>query len=140
MIGNAMVISLCDIYENYIRYRKPKQKRKEIKIISDSVIEQLYVFYINDKKFDGKMNVRQKVVEKIKNATTNHVSNEDLLVLNSFNNLLRRYDEVFGKGYNDYEDLLDEFINSILRELIKNITSHSSLVADRDAIRLRSFL
>ncbi|MFW9331740.1 hypothetical protein ACN6AX_00725 [Paenibacillus polymyxa] len=135
MIGTSMFDELYEIHHHYSIYKKMKYSRNQMKIIIDSIIEQLYGYYITG-KFNGIMNVRAKVVERIKIEQID----EDLNILTALNSLLRVYGDVFSKSYSDHKENYVKFIESELRELSLRLAEHSLNSNDSYAIRLRRML
>ncbi len=109
MITDAMAVKLIEFYkENEIN----KKRRKKVKIIVDSLIEQLCKYYFNTIP-TGIANVRVLVNKEFSKFNT-----LDQSILFKLKSVLRNYDDAFSKDYSDYNDIYNEFVNGDLKDLI----------------------
>lgn len=127
---------LLELYKIYIEITTGKKyKRKKLKVVVDSIMEQLCGYYLNSRP-NSAWNIRESILNKI-NQTT---SDEDKDILRAFNNLLRDYDETFSKSYSDHSESIHGFINNELRILTIALIKHSLHSTDQNADLLRGIL
>lgn len=108
MLTDSMTVKLIDFYEES---STKKIKRKEVKIIVDSLIEQLCQFFFQSCP-DGISNIRKKINSSIAR------DNDNKEVLEKFDQMLRAYHEAFSKSYSDHTDSYNSFLNGELKTLI----------------------
>ncbi|TQR14749.1 hypothetical protein [Psychrobacillus soli] len=133
MLSTDMLLELYKIYIEIITGKK--YKRKKLKVVVDSIVEQLCGYYLN-RRPNSAWNIRESVLIKIHQTTTD----EDKDILSTFNSLLREYDEAFSKSYSDHSENLQEFINIELRDLTISLIKHSLHRTDEHANSLRVIL
>lgn len=109
MITEPMTLELINIYSEHT---KKKVKRKKVKIIVDSLIEQICEHFLGHQP-NGKVNIRLEI-----NFKLNELMNNEKDVLNKFQSILRTYDEAFSKTYSDYTDNFNSFLNVEFKALI----------------------
>ena len=109
MITNEMANKLIDIY-NPDRISEPS--RKYVKILVDSVLEQLSNTYFGDVP-RGIMNMRRQL-----NIVIDDYDKIDKEILNAMKKVLMIYNDVFTKAYTDYKDTFFGFLDIELRNLV----------------------
>lgn len=109
MITDEMAKKLIDLYRP-TRICNPR--RKYVKIIVDSLIEQLSNRYLGGTP-RGIMNIRKQL-----NTVIDDYKGKDKKMLLAMKDILIKYNEVFTKSYVDYEDVYTEFIDNELRILV----------------------
>jgi hypothetical protein len=120
MINSAMTLTLYNFYDDT---KEPQPiDRKEVKVIVDSLIEQLCQHYFQ-RRPNGVENIRTLINSSIVNFT----NAEDKAVLKNLNKLLREYKEAFSSGYSDHKDTFEYFIKNELKCLTSSIIHHSCL-------------
>ncbi len=133
MLSTDMFLELYKIYIEIISGKN--YKRKKLKVVVDSIMEQLCRHFLNSRP-NSAWNIRASVLNKINHTTTG----EDKDVLSAFNSLLREYDEAFSKSYSDHSDNIQSFINNELKELTVALIKHSLHRTDQNANSLRGIL
>ena len=126
-----------ELHKIYIEINSGKKyKRKKLKVIVDSIMEQLCGYYLSSRP-NSAWNIRASVIKILSQTTTD---DEDKVVLNAFNSLLREYDEAFSKSYSDHSDNQHSFINNELMDLTIALIKHSIHRTDQNADSLRGLL
>lgn len=133
MLSTDMLLELYKIYLENTTGKK--YKRKKLKIVVDSIMEQLCGFYLNSRP-NSAWNIRESILRKISNTP----SDEDKDVLSAFNSLLREYDEAFSKSYSDHSKNHQDFINKELKNLTLALINHSLHRSDQNADLIRGLL
>ncbi|MCY8098848.1 hypothetical protein [Bacillus haynesii] len=133
MLSTDMFLELHKIYIEIISGKK--YKRKKLKVVVDSIMEQLCGYYLNSRP-NSAWNIRASVIKIVSQTTTV----EDKDVLNAFNSLLREYDEAFSKSYSDHSDNQHSFIINELKDLTIALIKHSIHRTDQNADSLRGIL
>lgn len=131
MITNTMTIKLIDFYTEST---KKKVKRKKVKIIVDSLIEQLCNYFLK-RQPNGIANIRVTI-----NSILDKSEDNDKEVLNKFDRVLRSYDEAFSKGYSDYSDNFNSFLDGDLKELILVLIKYNYIEDTEFKSQLRELL
>ncbi|MET3697012.1 hypothetical protein SAMN05877753_101410 [Bacillus oleivorans] len=134
MIDTSMILKL---YELNIRINEGKKNisRKEIKIVVDSLIEQIYQYYFESKP-NGILNIRQK----INNELDSLQNEEDKILLRSLGSILREYNSAFSKDYIDHSSSFNTFLNNELKNLSLALVKHSYFSNDEHAKSLKGLL
>ncbi|OXS52155.1 hypothetical protein B1A99_34935 [Cohnella sp. CIP 111063] len=134
MLSAAMIQQLYTIQFDH-RYTKKHISRKSMKIIVDSIIEQICSHY-----FQIRPNGIQKLRLLINTKIVSINEEEDKAILRSLSAILREYSTVFSKTYSDHDQDFNDFLNQELFAFMKELTNHSLFRTDDNAIRLRSLL
>lgn len=137
MVSTDMLLELDKIY--YECYTGKIYKRQKLKIVVDSIMEQLCGHYLNSRPISQRvsdLNTRKSILTKINEIT----ADEDKKVLLAFNYMLREYEETFSKTYADHSRNFQNFINKELRDLTIALITHSSYINDEYAGSLRRLL
>lgn len=127
MITEEMTNKLIDLY-NPIRICEPR--RKYVKIIVDSLLEQLSNKYFGDVP-SGIMNMRRQL-----NIVSDKYEGNDKEILIAMKKILNKYNEVFTKTYSDYEDMYFGFLDVELRDLVAVLIKGSQFCNQKLAIDL----
>lgn len=133
MLSSDMFLELDKIYIE-IKSGK-KYKRKKLKVIVDSIMEQLCSYYL-DSRPNSAWDIRASIITKLDQTTTA----EDIDVLNAFNSLLREYTQTFSKSYSDHSSTQQNFINNELKILTIALIKHNIHKNDDNANSLRRIL
>lgn len=134
MLDSAMIQRLFEIHYT-LKYTNKKISRKAIKVIVDSIIEQLCNHF-----FDIKPNGIQKIRALINSKINSFTEQEDKDILNAFDGILREYPSVFSKTYSDHDSNFGDFMNQEVRILSKALSNHSIFRSDVNAKKLRGLL
>lgn len=110
MLTKAMCYNLIEIFKG------SEKNRKVVKIIVDSLQEQLFKYFFSESIPQGIINRRSKI-----NSLKVNYDTKEKNILNALDRLLGEYEETFSKSYIDHELELKDFINDYLRILIKSI-------------------
>lgn len=111
--------------------KKVKINRHNLKVIIHSLMEQICHIYF-DSKPTGIQNVRILI-----NSNINAHNEEDMKLLQSFNAILREYNDVFSKDYTDHSADLLEFVDNQVRHFCTALFNHSRYISDINVERLR---
>lgn len=131
MITNEMTNILIDIYN---KYRIADPNRKIVKVVVDSVLEQLSKRYFSS-KIGGIMNMRREINRVIENY-----DGRDKELLGAMKNVLMEYDKVFTKRYTKNDGVLLDFLDNELKTLV-SLMINIELFNDEDlAFNLRELL
>ncbi|GIO56904.1 hypothetical protein [Paenibacillus cineris] len=133
MLDTAMIWRL---YEKYytLKYTKKRISRKEMKVIIDSINEQLCNYYFQESPSG------QRTRALINKNIQNFSNQEDKEILIALDAVLREYPIVFSKTYSDHNSDLDSFMNKELKKLSNTLINHSLFKNDDNAKRLRGLL
>lgn len=121
MLSEDLIYELYRLQENFISTHK-KIERKEIKVVIDSILEQLGTYYFNKVISIGDLNIRSMIKSKVEQ---NLYDEEDNNILRSLDDIIREYYTVFNKSYSNYEDTLEGFFDNQIRQLTINLNTHS---------------
>ncbi|MCT4621576.1 MAG: hypothetical protein N4A62_19585 [Marinisporobacter sp.] len=133
MINSAMAVNLQGIYS--VPIDRKTYNRKKIKIIVDSLIEQLCDYYFS-RKPSGVSNVRV-LINRDKGQFQD---SQDKVILDSFSKVLRSYEDVFATSYCGHTEEVEKFVDEKLKELTRNISNHSNLSNNPEIQRLKGML
>lgn len=132
VIDTAMIDKLFEKLSNF--KEKKRIRRKEMKVMIDSISEQLCSYYF-DEKPSG-----QQIRELINNRIDSITDTEDKEILIALEGVHREYGNVFSKRYSDHDTDFNRFLEKEVQILSKSITEHSLFQDDVNAKRLRSLL
>lgn len=133
MINSSIALRFYKFFQT--SFIGEKIDRKEVKIMVDSLIEQLCDYYLQNKP-NGIQNVRSSVNRKMKDIS----DEEDIQVLKALNSMLREYNDAFSKSYSDHTDTFNRFFNRELRDLLVCVSRHSCLSKNKGAQELWGLL
>lgn len=117
MITEEMTNKLIDIFKNG---KIEGFNRKKLKFIVDSLIDQVAKGI--GLRSNGVLNIRREINQKL--CSTECLNKE---FLNSFNNLLRKYNDVFSKDYSDHKDAYRQFLNNEFKNFVEQIIGNEMI-------------
>jgi hypothetical protein len=125
IVDESIFEPLQNLYKEYKSSAKDKEryfnnKRKEIKILVDSLTEQIVEELIGEKPRHA-LNARQL----INKAHGNLVGQEDVALLDELAAVLKQYDVLDDKSYIDHSRKMDDLLNGALRKLCMALSRHS---------------
>ncbi|WNQ12068.1 hypothetical protein MJA45_03120 [Paenibacillus aurantius] len=126
-----MLLQLHEIFMGKVRGKTPVS-RKTMKIIVDSIIEQIHAHYFKTKP-NGHANIRATINSNLESFN----EKEDKNVLRSLNAILRVYGSVFSKSYSDHDTDYEEFLKNELKAFSKALTEHTLFKDDVNAKKIR---
>lgn len=110
MLSEAMCERLLEIFKG------EKKNRKIVKVIVDSLQEQLFRTFFSETLPTGTINRRIRI-----NCLKAEFDESQKKILNALEKLLGEYDETFDKSYMNHSSELENFISIHLKKLIKAI-------------------
>jgi hypothetical protein len=130
-----MLLKLYEINLN-ISLGNTKIKRKEIQLLVDSCIEQVWDHYFQMKP--------RGIPESARLYLNTHLSNfkteEDRVVLRGLLLILKSYTIAFSKDYTDHTESFESFLNEELKEFALSLVRHSFFRENENAQVLRGIL
>lgn len=133
MVDTAMIQRLFEIHYT-LKFTVNKINRKEMKVIVDSINEQLCNYFFQQKPSGQRT---RSLINKNMHGFSNQEDKEILIALDA---VLREYPNVFSKTYSDHNSNFDEFMKNEMKKLCKALTEHSIFRNDDNAKRLRGLL
>lgn len=110
MLSEIMCERLLEIFKG------EKKNRKIVKVIVDSLQEQLFKRFFSETLPTGTTNRRIRI-----NCSKSEFDESEKKILNALEKLLGEYDGTFNKSYMSHASELESFINIHLKRLIKAI-------------------
>jgi hypothetical protein len=135
MVNSNMLQKLYEINIK-ISLGNTKIKRKEIQLLVDSCIEQVWHYYFKMKPKGIPENARLFLNTHLSSFTTE----EDRVVLRGLLLLLKSYTIAFSKEYTDHTESFESFLNEELKKFALALVRHSFFRDDENAQILRGLL
>lgn len=137
MITDEMIEKLIAVYKDKEKYFRNKKRKKELKIIVESLIEQLSEEFL--KGFDSSIGVNLiHSINKLLKLNSEDLNNKEILI--SLKKLIKKYDKAFEKDYSDHSNYVKELIEKELREVMLKLCENSSVLQIKKNFILKDLL